>query len=245
MDFTTLGYYTWFLPAVVVAVMVLHAIARHHKWALSFLHRTCFWLASGWHVILLATSTCADWFIAKRIAASEDQKTKKRLLIATLTLNLGLLATFKYLDMLIDTYGLVQLRADFCRTYRGLNSSCPWASRSTPSRRCPIPLTCTVENIRPMPPLWISQLMLPSSHNWSLDPSSERPFPRANRGAAHHERAKFQAGLHLHPLRSCEESRVRRQRRFACGCGVHRGRGFGEHCLGVVGNALLWHPNLL
>jgi alginate O-acetyltransferase complex protein AlgI len=114
MDFTTLGYYTWFLPLVVVAVMVL---ARHRKapqiGLILLASYVFFWLASGWHVILLATSTCADWFIAKRIAASEDQKTKKRLLIATLTLNLGLLATFKYLDMLIDTYGLVQLRADF------------------------------------------------------------------------------------------------------------------------------------
>ena len=114
MDFTTLGYYTWFLPAVVVAVLVL---ARHRKapqmGLILLASYVFFWLASGWHVILLATSTCADWFIAKRIASSEDQKTKKRLLIATLTLNLGLLATFKYLDMLIDTYGLVQLRADF------------------------------------------------------------------------------------------------------------------------------------
>ena len=70
MDFTTLGYYTWFLPAVVVAVMVL---ARHRKapqmGLILLASYVFFWLASGWHVILLATSTCADWFIAKRIAA--------------------------------------------------------------------------------------------------------------------------------------------------------------------------------
>ena len=61
-------------------------------------------------MILLAISTCTDWFIAKKIFNSTDTKIRKWLLIFTLTLNLGLLATFKYLDMIIDSYGLIQLQ---------------------------------------------------------------------------------------------------------------------------------------
>ena len=71
-----------------------------------------FWLASGWHVILLLTSTIVDWTAGKKIHLSSDRKHRKRWLIGSLTINLGLLAIFKYLDFFIETWNLASLRFD-------------------------------------------------------------------------------------------------------------------------------------
>lgn len=69
-----------------------------------------FLLASGWHILLLMTSTILDWKISNRIWVESDERKRKRLLKLTLGVNLGLLATFKYLDMIIETYNLIPLR---------------------------------------------------------------------------------------------------------------------------------------
>ena len=111
MDFTTLGYYTWFLPLVVLSVLVFSRNRKRVQFGLIVLFSYLFFvLASGWHVILLAISTTMDWFVAKAIHRSENSVTRKRLLIFTLVTNLSLLAVFKYLDMIIRTYGLVSLK---------------------------------------------------------------------------------------------------------------------------------------
>ena len=61
-------------------------------------------------MILLAISTLMDWTIAKRIFTTANLQKKKFLLKLTLTINLALLGVFKYLDMFIQTYGLVSLK---------------------------------------------------------------------------------------------------------------------------------------
>jgi alginate O-acetyltransferase complex protein AlgI len=113
MDFTTPEYYTIFLPIVVVLVLFIGRKNREMQvlvmLAMSYIF---FWLASGWHVILLLTSTLIDWTAGKKIHASDKQKIRKRWLIGSLTVNLGLLATFKYLDFLIETWNLASLRFD-------------------------------------------------------------------------------------------------------------------------------------
>ena len=67
-------------------------------------------MASGWHFLLLAISTCTDWIAGRRISESKDEKIRKRWLIGSLTINLGLLATFKYLDFIIESLNLLTLR---------------------------------------------------------------------------------------------------------------------------------------
>ncbi|RAH09170.1 MAG: MBOAT family protein [Euryarchaeota archaeon TMED85] len=111
MNFTSIGYYSWFLPLTVFLVLVVSKNKKSSQMGIILLFSYLFfWLASGWHVILLGISTCTDWFIAKKISNTKNKKYRKWLLISTLTLNLGLLATFKYLDMIIDSYGLIQLQ---------------------------------------------------------------------------------------------------------------------------------------
>ena len=67
-------------------------------------------MASGWHFLLLAISTCTDWIAGRRISDSNDETIRSRWLVGSLSINLGLLATFKYLDFIIESLNLITLR---------------------------------------------------------------------------------------------------------------------------------------
>jgi len=69
-----------------------------------------FILASGWHVILLFTSTIIDWLVSKKIYAEKDKKKSKNWLYLSLFTNFGLLAIFKYLDFIINSLNLLSLK---------------------------------------------------------------------------------------------------------------------------------------
>lgn len=110
MDFVTSEYYLFFLPAVVALVFFLRRGKRDLQILIMLLMSYLFfWLASGWHVILLLISTLVDWNAGKRIHASDDKLIRKRWLLFSLIINLGLLATFKYLDFFIESLNFVSL----------------------------------------------------------------------------------------------------------------------------------------
>ena len=111
MNFTTPEYYTMFLPIVVVLVLLLAKGRRNTQVIIMLtLSYVFFWLASGWHILLLLISTLVDWTAGKKIEQSEDNSIRKKWLITSLSINLGLLAIFKYLDFFIETWNLTSLR---------------------------------------------------------------------------------------------------------------------------------------
>mgnify|MGYP001397826089 FL=1 len=111
MNFTTPEYYTMFLPIVVVLVLLLAKGRRNAQVIIMLtLSYVFFWLASGWHILLLLISTLVDWTAGKKIEQSEDNSIRKKWLITSLSINLGLLAIFKYLDFFIETWNLTSLR---------------------------------------------------------------------------------------------------------------------------------------
>ena len=82
MNFVTPEYYTIFLPIVVVLVLFIGRQKRDTQvlmmLAMSYIF---FWLASGWHILLLLTSTLVDWTAGKKISASDERKIRKRWLV--------------------------------------------------------------------------------------------------------------------------------------------------------------------
>ena len=111
MDFVTSDYYLWFLPIVLIVTFTIGNKSRRRQIGILMVSSyVFFWLASGWHIILLLTSTLLDWTAGKRIYESDDQKTRKRWLIGSLTINLGILAIFKYLDFIIESWNWASLR---------------------------------------------------------------------------------------------------------------------------------------
>lgn len=61
-----------------------------------------YYLSSGFFFFLLIFSTCVDFFIGKKIAAAERSPIKKSWLLLSITVNLVLLAYFKYTFFFVD-----------------------------------------------------------------------------------------------------------------------------------------------
>ncbi|MFK7935019.1 MAG: MBOAT family protein, partial [Saprospiraceae bacterium] len=53
---------------------------------------------------LIVTSTLLDYYIGLRLDNTEDQGTRKNLLVASMVVNLGFLAFFKYFNFFIDSF---------------------------------------------------------------------------------------------------------------------------------------------
>ena len=111
MDFVTSDYYLWFLPIVFLLTFTIGSKKRRRQIGILMASSyVFFWLASGWHIILLITSTLLDWTAGKRIHESDDQRIRKRWLVGSLVVNLGILAIFKYLDFFIESLNWASLR---------------------------------------------------------------------------------------------------------------------------------------
>jgi alginate O-acetyltransferase complex protein AlgI len=111
MDFVTPEYYYWFLPIVFLCTFTIGNKKRRRQIGILLASSyVFFWFASGWHILLLLISTMVDWNAAKRIFATDDSVIRKRWLIASLTVNLGLLAIFKYLDFFIESLNWASLK---------------------------------------------------------------------------------------------------------------------------------------
>ena len=62
MDFVTPEYYLYFLPVVFLLTFGVASRQRRRQiLILLVMSYVFFWLASGWHLILLLISTCIDW----------------------------------------------------------------------------------------------------------------------------------------------------------------------------------------
>lgn len=59
------------------------------------------------YVILLAASTCIDWWLANRIGASEEHTIRRRWLWGSVALNIGTLVFFKFTPFLLTQLGIV------------------------------------------------------------------------------------------------------------------------------------------
>ena len=111
MDFVTPSYYLFFLPLVFALTIGLASKRKRTQililLALSYLF---FWLASGWHLILLIVSTCIDWTAGKQMHQSKLKTVRKNWLKLSLITNLTILGIFKYLDFIIESLNLVTLQ---------------------------------------------------------------------------------------------------------------------------------------
>lgn len=111
MDFTSIEYYILFLPISIIIYFSLSTKEKNYRIiSLVTLSYIFFWFASGWYFFLLIISTCTDWFAGKKIYSTDNIKLKKNWLKFSLLVNLGLLATFKYLDFIIASLNFLTLK---------------------------------------------------------------------------------------------------------------------------------------
>ncbi len=115
-----------------VSFLVLYVVAIGLRLSIGRTSRTPLYLAAlyglslafyGWHVpsylVLILLSTLTDYGAALAIDAAEiNSPSRRRWLVASLAINLGLLGYFKYTGLLVETTNLIA-------TWAGLNASLP------------------------------------------------------------------------------------------------------------------------
>jgi len=109
--FNTFAFATVFLPA---ALLGYFGLARYSvRWPVHFLFLASLAFYGYWspaHLPLLLGSIGANYYVGRSILRARDgcnDRLAKTWLVSGLALNLGLLATFKYLDFLIANYSMV------------------------------------------------------------------------------------------------------------------------------------------
>ncbi|MBI5535190.1 MAG: MBOAT family protein [Deltaproteobacteria bacterium] len=102
MAFNTLNY-AWFFGCV---FLVSWLLVRLRLMRLLFLLVASYFFYGNfaWYYLpLILASSSVDYWLGNRIAACEDPKRRKRWLIVTVIVNLGMLGFFKYWDFGLDT----------------------------------------------------------------------------------------------------------------------------------------------
>ncbi len=100
MVFSSIIFLFYFLPAFLVAYFIAPKKFKNYI-ALAASIAFYAWGAPKF-VFVIIGSTIIDFFIVKNLHQSNQEKTRKRLLITSLVMNLGLLAYFKYANFFID-----------------------------------------------------------------------------------------------------------------------------------------------
>lgn len=108
MVFNSIIFFAFFAMVLFIYYLPLPWKAKKtHLWISSYL------FYAAWNppfVLLLWISTIVDWFVGKAIADTKKLMKKRSLLIFSLSVNLGLLAYFKYGEFLLDSF-IVALKA--------------------------------------------------------------------------------------------------------------------------------------
>jgi alginate O-acetyltransferase complex protein AlgI len=135
MLFNSLDYFVF----LALAVAGFWALAHHRVARLAFIVvASClFYMAANpKYILLVLLSTVVDYVIGLRLGATEDERKRRVLLVCSLAFNLGILAVFKYFDFWSSATASM---ASCCSGWSSRRSCCvgrcPWASRSTRSRR--------------------------------------------------------------------------------------------------------------
>ncbi|RYE92137.1 MAG: MBOAT family protein [Myxococcales bacterium] len=119
MLFNTLAYARFFAVVFVVSWL----LARHRVARLGFLLAASYWFYAGWkwqYLPLIFASSTIDYLLALRIDAEQDAAARKRWLVLTVVVNLGMLGFFKYWNFSLETAEAVAALAGGHLDLRGL-----------------------------------------------------------------------------------------------------------------------------
>ena len=123
MIFTEFRFLFFFLVVFLVHWGLRNLTARK-VWLL--LASYTFYAAWDWRFLsLIWFSTIVDWIAGRRIHEAEDRGSRRRWLMVSLTANLGLLATFKYLDFFIESAAQLLTWCGFEASYSALGIILP------------------------------------------------------------------------------------------------------------------------
>ena len=98
--------------AFLMLVLLLRAALpwRYGRWVLVAASYFFYGAANPYYCLLLFTSTAVDFVVARLIERASEQKHRKRLLLVSIVVNLGLLGFFKYADFALTNVNFLLTR---------------------------------------------------------------------------------------------------------------------------------------
>lgn len=100
MVFSSITFLLYFLPVFIIIYSALPKATRN--WFILFASILFYSWGAPTFVFILLGSTILDYFVVQAIHRAEQNSTRRKYLIASLVLNLGLLAYFKYANFFIE-----------------------------------------------------------------------------------------------------------------------------------------------
>lgn len=100
MVFSSITFLLYFLPVFIIVYSLLPKILRN--WFILLASIAFYSWGAPKFVILLLASTIIDFYIVQALYKAQERKTKRRFLILSLFINLGLLAYFKYANFFVE-----------------------------------------------------------------------------------------------------------------------------------------------
>ena len=162
MIFHSLDFAAFFLIVVTIYWRLPHRAQNLLLLAASYLF---YGWVHPWFVAIMLASTTVDYWAGQRM--EDDPARKRRYLIASLAVNLGMLGVFKYFNFFVENVRDVLAAVGLTCRRRCSSWRCRRASRSTRSRRSATPSTSTRARCGPAATRWTSRCSSPSSRTWS------------------------------------------------------------------------------
>ncbi len=120
--FTQLYFWGFFIIVLSIFSLIYKNRTRRNAWlfiaSLFFYYKT-----SGFFFSILLFSTITDFFIAKGIYSSKTKISKKLLVALSISINILVLAFFKYADFFVDNFNLI-----FDTNYQPINIFAQWTN---------------------------------------------------------------------------------------------------------------------
>jgi alginate O-acetyltransferase complex protein AlgI len=102
MVFSSITFLVYFLP---IFLLAYHLTPNKLKNACILIFSIVFYAWGGpKFIFVILGTTLVDFFLVKKMAESKSDKTKKRLLVISLIINIGLLFYFKYCNFFIENF---------------------------------------------------------------------------------------------------------------------------------------------
>src|SRR5688572_15756603 len=102
MLFVTQKFLVFFL--IVFAAYWAIPWHRPRVWLLLVASYYFYFCFNQWLALVVATSSVADYLVARGMDATRDRLLRKLLLVGSLVMNVGLLCYFKYVNFFLDSF---------------------------------------------------------------------------------------------------------------------------------------------
>jgi len=104
MEFSSTIFLLYFLPAFLVVYSLLGKHTSLKNWWILLASIGFYAWGAPEFIFILLISTIIDFYVVKQLYIADDKKRKRLLLILSLTMNLGLLAYFKYANFFVENF---------------------------------------------------------------------------------------------------------------------------------------------